>query len=316
MIRKFRAAVAAGLLAVSLATPAFSAENGTGFYLLGARGDGAGFTPPPGWYFSKVFYYYSGSTGGNVALPTGGKFSVGVEANAFFVAPTVLWIAPEEILGGRFGLSLATPAGSVTSKADATLTGALLGRREASVEDDLTTYGDPVLGGLLGWDAGNFHYQVGTSVNVPIGDYHDGGISQLSFNRWAADIYGAVTWFDPALGWDVSNTLGVTFNGQNPATDYRTGTELHWEGAVTRHLTKQFKAGINGYFYQQLTADGGDGAELGAFKGRVAAIGGSVGYNFEFGKTPVATELKVFHEFAAENRAEGNSIFATISLPF
>ncbi|MGO7845172.1 transporter, partial [Rhizobium johnstonii] len=33
------------------------------------------------------------------------------------------------------------------------------------------TVGDPVLGALLGWESGNFHWQTGLLVNVPIGDY-------------------------------------------------------------------------------------------------------------------------------------------------
>lgn len=189
------------------------------------------------------------------------------------------------------------------------------GRREASVSDTVFTYGDPVLGGMLGWDSGNFHYQLGTAVNVPIGDYRKGEISNISFNRWAADVYGAVTYFDPATGWDFSGAMGLTFNGENPATDYRTGTEFHYEGAITRHFNEQFSAGILGYYYHQVTGDSGDGAKLGDFKGQVAALGASVGDNFVVGKTPVAAQLKVYHEFAAENRAEGNSIFATITIP-
>ncbi len=36
-----------------------------------------------------------------------------------------------------------------------------------------------------------------------------------------------------------------------------------------------------GYFYQQVTGDSGPGASLGDFKGRIAAIGGTMGYNFK-----------------------------------
>ncbi len=41
-----------------------AAEGGFGVYLLGARGPGAGFTPPPGVYFQDDTYFYSGKIGG------------------------------------------------------------------------------------------------------------------------------------------------------------------------------------------------------------------------------------------------------------
>jgi hypothetical protein len=303
------------LLLATLGLPALAAENGTGFYLLGTRGAGAAIMPPAGLFFQKTYYYYAGDLGGGKSLPTGGKLAVDVKGDVFFILPTALWVAPEEILGGRLGLTATIPVGWMRTRAGVTFDGPLLGHRETAVSDQVFTFGDPVVGGMLGWQAGNLHYQLGTSVNVPIGDYQEGEISNVAFHRWAADVYGAVTYFDPSTGWDFSTAAGFTFNGENPATDYRTGTEFHLEGAVTKYFNQQFSAGILGYYYQQVTADSGDGATLGAFKGQVAALGASVGYNFLLGELPVSTQLKFYHEFAAENRAEGNSIFATISIP-
>nr|WP_261335684.1 hypothetical protein [Rhizobium leguminosarum] len=36
---------------------------------------------------------------------------------------------------------------------------------------------------LLGWEAGNFHWQTSLLVNVPIGDYQDGEISNIAFHH-------------------------------------------------------------------------------------------------------------------------------------
>jgi hypothetical protein len=315
MLHHMRTASVTGLVIAALSYPTYAAENGTGFYLLGSRGPAAAIMPPSGIYFQKPFYFYSGELGGGKQLPTGGKLAAGVRGDVFFTAPTVLWVAPEEILGGKLGLTAITPIGWMKSSADVTFDGPLLGHREASISDQVFAYGDPVVGGMLGWESGNFHYQFGTSINVPIGDYQKGEIANLAFHRWAADVYGAATYLDPATGWDFSGVLGLTFNGENPATDYKTGTEFHYEGAITKHFNQQFSAGIVGYYYHQVTGDSGDGATLGDFKGQVAALGASVGYNFLVGQTPVATELKFYHEFAAENRAEGNAIFATITIP-
>lgn len=315
MFHHIRAASVTALALAALCHPARAAENGVGFYLLGSRGPAAAIMPPSGIYFQKPFYFYSGDLGGGKSLPTGGKLAVDVRGDAFFTAPTVLWVPPEEILGGKLGLSVSAPFGWMKSSAGVTFDGPLLGHREASVSDQVFTYGDPIVGGMLGWETGNFHYQLGTSVNVPIGDYQKGEIANLAFHRWGMDVYGAATYFDPATGWDFSTAMGFTFNGENPATDYRTGTEFHLEGAITKYFSPQFSAGILGYYYHQVTGDSGDGATLGDFKGQVAALGASVGYTFVVGQTPVATQLRVFHEFAAENRAEGNAILATITIP-
>jgi hypothetical protein len=109
--------------------------------------------------------------------------------------------------------------------------------------------------------------------------------------------------------------VGVTFNGENPATDYKTGTEFHLEGAITQNFSPAFSLGLVGYYYNQLSGDSGSGARLGDFEGEVAAIGGTLGYNFKVGPLPVSTRLKYYHEFAAENRLEGDAGFITVSMP-
>lgn len=285
-----------------------------GYYLLGSKGPAAAIMPPPGVFFSNDVYVYSGDLGGGKALPTGGKLAVGVEGAAAITVPTVLWVLPEDVMGGRVGLSATLPVGWKDTEADVTLSGPLGGSASGSVGDTVFTVGDPVLGGMLGWEQGNFHWQTGVLVNVPVGDYQEGEISNMAFHHWGADVSAAVTWLDPTVGLDLSAVMGVTFNAENPATDYRTGNEFHLEWAAVQHFNPQFDAGLVGYFYDQLTGDSGAGASS-AFKGRTTAIGATIGYNFKVGETPVSTRVKVFHEFATENRAQGNAVFATLSIP-
>jgi len=208
--------------------------------------------------------------------------------------------------------SLSLPFGYQDVKGKAAVTGTAL---EASVNDDVFTMGDPVLGATLGWHSGNLHWTTGALVNVPIGDYHEGDLANISFNRWGLDLTGALTWFDPATGWEVSGAAGFTFNGENPETDYRTGTEFHFETAVTKTFPSSFSAGLVGYYYEQISEDSGSGATLGDFKGRVSALGATFGYNFQMGNTPVSMRLRVLQEFEARNRLEGTAAFLTLSFP-
>lgn len=300
--------------AAMLPSVALAAEGGAGFYLLGSKGPAAAITPPPGVYFSNDLYIYSGDLGGGRALPSGGRLAVGVEGTAVIDVPTALWILPEEVLGGHLGLSATVPIGWKKTDADLTLAGPQGGTATGSVSDDVFTVGDPVIGGLLGWEDGNFHWQTSLLVNVPIGDYQKGEISNISFNHWGADVSVGATWLDPTIGLDLSAVVGMTFNAENPATDYRTGNEFHFEWAAVQHFSPQFDAGLVGYYYDQVTGDSGAGAAS-DFKGRVAAIGATIGWNFKAGELPMSARVKYFHEFAAENRAEGDAVFLTISMP-
>lgn len=129
------------------------------------------------------------------------------------------------------------------------------------------------------------------------------------------DLFGALTWLDPATGVDLSAAAGFTFNQPNTATDYKTGNEFHLEWAASKSLNKNISVGLVGYYYQQLTDDTGTGAVLGPFKGRALALGGTIGYNFEVGKLPISTRLKVYREFDVQNRMEGTAGYLTVSLP-
>lgn len=291
-----------------------AAEGGAGFYLLGSKGPAAAITPPPGVFFSNDVYFYSGDLGGGKALPAGGRLSVGVEGRAVIDVPTVLWVLPEDVVGGHLGLSASVPFGWKETSADVTLAGPRGGTASGNVTDPVFTVGDPVLGGLLGWEAGNFHWQTSLLVNVPIGDYQKGEISNIAFHHWGADVSGGLTWLDPSIGLDLSGVIGMTFNAENPTTDYRTGNEFHFEWAAVQHFSKTFDAGLVGYYYDQVTGDSGDGARSG-FKGRVAAIGATIGWNFKAGEVPVSARIKYFHEFSVENRARGDAVFLTLSVP-
>jgi hypothetical protein len=316
-----------------------AAENAAGWYALGTKASMAGFVPPPGTYFIDVNYYYSGDATGTaargVALRDIGGTNVSgiialdtkvkVEGQVYYNLPSVLWVAPGKVLGGNVGFGAIVPVGSKDVNFDidalATLTlgppinqtfqqGGHFNRSDSSTE-----FGDPVLNALIGWHEGNWHWNVSTLVNVPIGPWSNSSISNLSFNHWGVDTTAAVTWLDPKIGFEISAAPGFTFNWENPDTDYKTGTEFHVEFALLQHFSKTFAAGVAGFHYEQVTGDSGAGAKLGAFKGRVTSIGPVVTYSFNLGKIPVSTQWMWTHDFDVENRLEGDVGLLTVSMP-
>jgi hypothetical protein len=310
---------------------AHAAEAATGVYLLGSKSSMAGVLPPPGTYISTIKYFYSGDA--SAAAATGAALQqignvtveadVELDARAFIELPTALWISPREILGGNLGLGIIAPVGwkdiSVDLDARASLTlpngRSLSAGQQFSRDDNVFSFGDPLLTAILGWHQGNWHWNLSGLLNMPIGAYDEDALANIGFNRWAADLTAAVTWFDPGSGHEVSVAAGFTFNGENPDTDYKTGTEFHAEFAAMQHLSQSFAIGLTGYHYDQISRDSGAGARLGAFKGRVTALGPNINYNFQWDGTPVSTSLRWLHEFDASNRLEGDAILFSAAIP-
>ena len=305
-----------GLLCGLGSGPAHATEGGASLYLPGLRGPLAGIVPPPGFYFSSDFLAYSGELSGGRRIQIGGAVlaDVEVEIRADFLTAT--WVFPLEVLGGRMAIGASLPLGVPRVSAGVLIEAPRLGRTFAFSQRDASfVLGDPVVTGLVGWDAGKFHWSLGASVSVPAGGYQEGELSNLAFNRWIGDVFAAATWFDPETGWDISGAVGFEINGENPDTDYRTGNAFHVDLAVTKNLTKEFSVGLLAGYYDQVSEDSGEGNRIGPFKGRVTAVGASATYNVTIVGTPVTTRLKVLREVDVENRPQGTIGLFTVAFP-
>ncbi|MGI9512417.1 MAG: SphA family protein, partial [Anderseniella sp.] len=254
----FGRAIIASLVSVfslaQIADVAIAAEKGIGTYLLGQSGPQAGMLPPVSGVFStNTVYIYSGGANPSTVFENGGQLIADVDVDLVLGVPGVLWVPDAEILGGRLGIFGVLPLGSVGVDAD--VTASLPGSPPlpiGSVSQSRVSVGDPQVGGLIGWTSGPFHWNIGTLINVPIGDYQDGALDNLSFNHWSVAFYSGLTWLDPATGFELSGRAGITINDKNSATDYKTGEEFHLEFAALKHFSPQFNAGLAGYSYHQI----------------------------------------------------------------
>ena len=136
---------------------------------------------------------------------------------------------------------------------------------------------------------------------------------QTGLNRPGLDIKGGYTFLSLQTGAEVSGAVGMIFNAPNTATNYQSGVELHVEWALNQHFASGVAAGIGGYFYQQLSDDYGVGDTLGPFRARVAAVGPLLSYAFKAGAQEVNVSARWFHEFAAQNRSQGDAIFGSLN---
>jgi hypothetical protein len=309
--------LAAGATALGAGTSAQAGESGASFYLLGTGGPEAAVLPPlEGVFFDNTLYHYSGKASGNREFVLGGNLVAGLDADISADFATVLWVPSTHALGGTLAIGTALPIGRPNVHVSAVITGPLGGQQSVAASDVATIIGDPVAVAELGWKLNKTtHATISTQVNVPIGNYREGELSNLAFHRWIVDTSGAVTWHDDESGWDVSGKVGLTFNGTNHFTDYDSGTDLHLEASVEKTLAKNISAGIQVYHLQQISGDSGSGAVLGPNKGRVTGIGPTVGISTVVGKTPLTLRLRYFEEFGVKNRMDGRAFFFSVDFP-
>jgi hypothetical protein len=310
-----RGRVLLATVSLVIVSPAQAVEYGISNYLLGYSIPMSGYTPSAGLYFQDTFYLYNGSAGRNADFPFGRRTAVGVDLDFKFNITTAAWYTDATILGGTLGFAATVPVGGERTSASAEFTGRFGITRQAGRSDSVNSIGDSAFSAILGWHAGDHHWNLTLTGFTPTGYYRPDALSFTGLNRPGIDVKGAYTFLSLQTGLELTLAPGVTINAINNQTDYQSGAEFHLEYAAIQHLPGGAYVGAGGYFYQQLTGD--SGAEIPAilpFKGQVASVGPLVGYTFKVGQQEVNLAARWFHEFVAKNRVRGDSIFASLSL--
>lgn len=316
-----------GLAAVSVlgSGQALAVEGGTGAYLLGSRDVYAGIVPMPGLYLGNDVIYINGRLDG---LSVAGAVATDVQLTAIVDKLIVTSSTRTKILGGRFAISAQLPI--VSTHGDFDLVSPIPG---IGLSDSQAGLGDLSIIPMLGYDDGNFHYNVSVPFFLPTGQYSDATVKRgppieadilsLSKNRPGIDPTLGITYLNPENGIEVSGALGITFSAPNSATDYNTAPELHFEATLAQHLQNGLVLAATGYAYQQLGNDTGDGAEqlqkvLGAdsLQARVFGAGPLIGYSTKIGDNMLSMKIKYIHEFGALRRVEGDVVWGNITIGF
>jgi hypothetical protein len=300
---------------LALCQPVLADEYGLGSYLLGYGLPMAGFTPPPGIYFSDTFYLYEGSANPTVKFPIGRNVDAGVSYNFLFDLSQIAWVTDVKVLGGSLGFGALVPFGGERTSASLSFTGPFDVTRQLGRTASTDALGDSAFAAFLGWDEGENHWNATLTGFVPTGYYSSTAISFTGLNRPGLDFKAGYTYLSLQTGIEASAALGITVNAINTATNYQSGADLHFEAALNEHLPFGLAAGVGGYYYQQVTPDGGSGDKIGPFRGRVAAYGPLLSYTFKEGTQQVILSGRWFHEFDVAHRVTGNSVFASLAFP-
>jgi hypothetical protein len=272
-------------------------EGGVSFWLPGLYGSLAAAPQQPGWSLGMIYYHTSVSGGGDVSaarqITIGGfpatlnlnvNASVDAKVDLGIIAPTYTFATP--VLGGQFALGLMTIVGRNSTSMDDTLTAGVGGinvTRTGSIDSALTGFGDLYPSASLRWNKGVHNFMTYLAGDIPVGAYDPNRLANLGIGHGAIDGGFGYTYFNPVTGHEFSAVTGFTYNFENPDTNHRNGIDWHLDWGASQFLSKQILIGAVGYFYQQISADSGQAAFLGANESRVIGVGPQIGYLFPIG---------------------------------
>jgi len=293
-------------------------EGGTGHYAPGSMSDFVDGVPPkPTFIVRYNFLYYNGSVSANVPLPIGGQSTLGASATSWASGLSLLWRPPVD-LGDRWSYAMSTTVPYLWVDVSANVTaGPITGQRSSSINN----VGDIVLMPLM------LNYNVNSNLNVnfrtgiyaPTGDYQVGRLANTGKNFWTFEPTLGLMYFGVNNGREASVFVGADFNTENEATSYTSGTQLHLDGTLAQHFPLfggLAGVGVNGFWYDQVSADSGSGATFGAFEGRTTGVGPVLSYVFKVGKTDMIAEVKWLDELDTTKRLEGSMVWFKLVAKF
>ena len=313
-----RLALAACTVAALVSGTARAEEGGTGHYLPGSMASFIDTAPPKETFLMRLnVVNYDGSVGKTQALPMAGLTTVGLRAKSTGVALTAVWRPPVEFAEGwSYAMTATLPYLWLDVSADVSVGGVSV-RRSSSVSG----LGDMVLQPVLLNQNINpdFNVNYRLSIYAPTGSYELGRLANTGKNFWTLEPTVGFMYLGQRNGIEASTFVGVDFNGTNPDTDYRSGTQFHVDGTYAQHFPWQgglAGIGMNAYYYQQLTGDSGSGATLGDFKGKTAGLGPVASFVTKVGGHDLVSELKWVHEFSTTHRLKGDLVWLKVLYKF
>jgi hypothetical protein len=311
------------ILSVIPFVPVSTQAGGGQHYPNGVEAFLIGVLPPPGFYIKEYNFFY---TANKLKDNSGRTLTIerdGAELdrlNVYGIIPRFIWVSKLNILGGSYGQHLFIPLLKQDLKLDVATPGGpvdLNERREGVYDLIYSPF-------IWGWHSkeGLLHTVAALDIFIPVGPYDKKNLNNVGKNFWTFEPVLALTGFLP---WDKNlsasiklmydfNTKNTSFSISpsvaakigNPAlagldSDITPGQEFHFDYSVAYAITKNFRAGIAGYFYQQTTDDKTDFGTVENDKGRVFAIGPGAWYTYK----NWIFESHVAFETAVKNRPQG-----------
>ena len=294
-------------LAFSLTPSLLAEEGGTGHVAPGGVATLIDTAPSKhGWVIEAMYINYQGSN--TREIPIANKLSFGLDASVDILNVGALYTFEDNLLGAHYSVGAFLPYSWMTL--DGTID---LGGGPISIRDTAQGIGDmTIIPAMLAWKKGNLEYVASLSIYAPTGDYSTDNLANTGLNYWTVDPTAGVAYANAETGLNAAFYTGITINSENSATNYKSGSMLHFEGSVQQLLPLGpgfFGIGAEAFFFQQVSGDSGSGAKVGDFKGRTAGIGPVVNYILPCGDATWVFEAKWLPEIDTKSRLKGDYVW-------
>lgn len=288
-------------------------ESGASAWLPGQFASFAAVPGDPGFSLETIYYHRYASASASRSFSIGGNIAAGLDTREqyFFLTPSYTFADP--VLHGQLSIGATFAPGRVDTSVWGSLTGPGGGSVSAGRSDSMAGIGDIYPIATLKWAAGPHNFMTYLMPSIPAGGYDPRRIAGLGLGHWSLD-GGLGYTFMGQSGIELSLTAGLTHNFMNPYTQYQSGTDGHVDWGASYSFTEAFYVGAAGYFYNQLGADSGPGATLGAFESKVIGVGPQVGYGLSIGGVQIDLNVRGYKEFEAEHRPEGWNVWFSVSV--
>lgn len=299
----------------SVSEPAGINLGGTSFY--------DGFAGLPGYSYQTYLRYSSASSirdnsGNKVKAFDDPKITSAQWLNQ------ITYYSPDSIgAGGHLGWSFLLPIIALDGS---------FGSGGPALKDNATGFGDITTGPLIQFDPivdahGRpvFVQRLSLDVILPTGKYDEHKDINAGANFFSANPYWAATWM-PAPRWEMSWRWYYLYNLKNkdPASstpqvyqgravnDTQAGQASWINFTASYEIFPNVSAGLNGYYFRQLSDDKVNGSQLEDSREKVLGIGPGLFWKIRDGD---GLWFNVYQETGVENRAK-NDLFVTLRAAF
>lgn len=301
----------AGVMLFSLAAAPralLAGEGGTSHVLPGANATLVDVLPSsPGWFLKPMYLHYSGSVSAQIPTAAGLAGDVDASANTFVLGGGFTF-EPTLLGGAHYSVAAFLPYTWLDVSANVQSA-----NRTVARQSNVSGFGDlTVVPVMLAWKTGDWQIDALMPIYAPTGSYQEGRLGNPGLNYWTFDPMVGVVYSNKRSGFNAMLHVGYGMNTENPDTDYRSGSLLHSDAAIQQILpvgSGFMTLGAEGFYFDQVTGDSGNGAVLGQFKGMTAGLGPVLGYIQPLGKQSLALELKWLPELDTKNRLDGDYIW-------
>jgi len=309
-IQKLSFLLLCGLGSMLSTTSVLAEEGGTGHVSPGAVGTLIDLAPTrSGWVLESIFTHYDGSFDKD-GLPVGGLKSFGLDANVDVLTLGALYTFDSKLWGAFYSAGVFAPYLWMDVKGNV---------NDFNVHQKKQGIGDITLVPMMmAWKNDDWQYTASLSIYAPTGDYKKGDIANTGMNYWTADPVVSAYYSNAETGFNFSVFTGITFNSENNATDYKSGSLFHIESSIQQlfPLGKGYIGlGLDAFYFEQIEGDSGSGA-IRDFKGRTMGIGPVVNYILPVGTDNWVFEAKWLPETNTKHRLEGDYLWVKLVYQF